>query len=139
MARARGSVGASVARLSGGMATKEIYKQISSEIEKRGGFTTLRNDEYGGYSLLCASRMNDDATLGGNSFWIWFNHQSSAWFLSTWSPCHYVIPSSVDVVEVCVQCLFLSDSAMPSLPDAIIAKFNLGQLSETDFDSLYEA
>jgi hypothetical protein len=121
------------------MATQKDYERVCSEIEKQGGLTSFRNSDYGGCELLCASRMNEDSTLGGNSFWIWFDCKSRLWYLSTWAPCHYQLPSFVNIAELCMRCLLLSNSAIPSLPDAIIAEFSLSELSAIAFDSLYEA
>jgi hypothetical protein len=120
------------------MATKDAYTSLIAEIEGRGGFTTVRSDEHGGYNLVCASRKTEEGALGGNSFWVWFCKKLGAWYLSTWSPCHYVIPRYVDLAELCMECLSLSAKAIPSVPDATIAKFSLIEVSDDDFDSLYQ-
>jgi hypothetical protein len=119
------------------MATKEDYEPLSAGIQQRGGFTTLRYDDTGNYDLVCASRSIDGA-LGGTSFWVWFDSQSCAWFLSTWCPRYYLIPPSADLVQLCSQCLSLDSKAMPRVPDSITAEFGLVEVSEADFHLVYK-
>jgi hypothetical protein len=117
------------------MATKENYEDIITGIESRGGFTTLRTSKCIGYNLICASRKTNEG-LSGNSFWIWYRADTRSWFLATWSPRHYAVDFSADLVELCMTCLALDDRPIACLPDAVIAKFHLNEICDDDFEAI---
>ena len=71
----------------------------------------------------------------GNSFWL--SLQNGAWYLSTWSSVCYRIPEDQDLVAVCSVCMGFGTSAMDRVPDEIAARFNMSQISEDEFESLF--
>ncbi len=117
------------------MATKEDYKGIVAGIQSRGGFAKLRTTDGIGQNLYCASRKADRG-LFGNSFWVWYCPDVRGWFLSTWSPRYYKADSSTDIVELCMACLALDDKPIARLPDAVIAKFHLTEISDDEFETI---
>lgn len=71
----------------------------------------------------------------GNSFWL--SLQSGAWYLSTWLPACYRIPSDQDVVALCSACMKAGESAMYQVPDDIVALFGLERISDDEFERLF--
>jgi hypothetical protein len=71
----------------------------------------------------------------GNSFWV--SLQSGTWYLSTWSPNCYRIPASEDIIAVCSACMEHGTSAMYRVPDEIVARFGLRQISDAEFVRLF--
>jgi hypothetical protein len=71
----------------------------------------------------------------GNSFWL--SYQGGTWFLSTWSPVCYRIPTDQDVLAVCSACMESGTSAMYRVPDEIAARFGLERISDDEFGRLF--
>jgi len=71
----------------------------------------------------------------GNSFWL--SLQNGAWYLSTWLPACYRIPSGQDVVVVCSACMEVGASAMYRVPDEIAARFGLERIPDDEFERLF--
>ncbi len=85
--------------------------------------------------LVVAARRWPALPNEGNSFWL--SWQLGAWHLITWSPACYRLPTSQNVVEVCLACMKIGTSAMYRIPDEIMARFSLEQISENDFDRMF--
>jgi hypothetical protein len=116
------------------MAAKQDYASVIEGIHKRGGFTRLRKDAFSGYNLVCASHR---IGTKGNSFWMWCSStMPRAWFLSTWAPRCYGLPSSADVVEVSMMCLSLAVDPITALPDSIVSEFDLTEVVWEKFEML---
>ena len=118
------------------MATRADYALVKAEVEGRGAFTTIRTDEHGRCNLVCASSKSSDG-LHGSSFWIWFCKKTGDWYLCTWCPCYYRIPSKVDLAGLCVECLALQNRAIFELPPDFVYRHNLVEIQEEHFDKLY--
>jgi hypothetical protein len=71
----------------------------------------------------------------GNSFWQ--SVQGGTWYLNTWLPACYRIPSGQDVLAVCSACMESSTSAMYRVPDEITARFGLERISDDEFARLF--
>jgi hypothetical protein len=69
---------------------------------------------------------------------MWYSRRLEKWYLSTWSPRHYVIPLSADMVKLCMECLSHGDVALGHLPAQIISRFGLAEIPYAEFDSLYD-
>lgn len=119
------------------MVFNDTYVFLKDGIERHGGFTTLRHEDFGRCRLVCASQELLNRSLGGNSFLIWKCPKTERWYLSTWAPSHYMIPSSINLVDFCLKCLSLSKRAISNLPNEIIKQYNLLELSNSDFDVMY--
>ena len=71
----------------------------------------------------------------GNSFWL--SLQDGTWYLSTWLPACYRIPADQDVVALCKACMEFGTSAMYRVPDEIIARFDLDEISDGEFERFF--
>jgi len=71
----------------------------------------------------------------GNSFWLSF--QRGTWYLSTWLPACYRVPSDQDVVALCSACMEFGTSAMYRVPDEIAARFGLERIPDSEFERLF--
>lgn len=71
----------------------------------------------------------------GNSFWV--SLQRGVWYLSTWLPACYRIPAGQEVAAVCSACMAVGGSAMYRVPDEIVVRFGLAELSDDEFARLF--
>jgi hypothetical protein len=108
------------------------YKQIQVALEGSGFFTTLRPNSDGGFNLVCSSRRHGDGALGGTSFWLLCSFETNQWYIGTWLPCCYEIPSTVDIISLCVELLNVGDSAIATLPDEIVKRYSLTEVQDAD-------
>lgn len=69
-----------------------------------------------------------------NSFWL--TYQNGYWYLGTWAPLIYKIPRNEQLVELAMECLKLSDTAIASIPDHVIIKFGLRLMTDAQADKL---
>jgi hypothetical protein len=69
-----------------------------------------------------------------NSFWL--SVQSGTWYLSTWLPACYRISPNEDLLALCSACMTVGTSAMYRVPDEIIARFNLEEISDSEIGHL---
>ena len=71
----------------------------------------------------------------GNSFSV--SHREGVWYLSTWSPVHYRVPPGQDLVEICAACMALGKSAMYRVPPELVARFQLLEIDDRQFEELF--
>jgi len=71
----------------------------------------------------------------GNSFWL--AHNEGLWYLSTWLPACYRVPADQDIVSLCSACMSVGSSAMYRLPADIIARFQLQEIDERQYERLF--
>ena len=71
----------------------------------------------------------------GNSFWL--SNKEGTWYLSTWSPVCYRIPADQDVVKLCSACMDVGTSAMSRVPPGIVARFQLQEIDERQYERLF--
>ena len=69
----------------------------------------------------------------GNSFWL--SYKDGTWYLGTWSPVGYRVPSDQDIVALCSACM-MGDSAMYCVPPEIVAQFHLQKLDDPEYQRL---
>ncbi len=71
----------------------------------------------------------------GNSFWLSYNQ--GVWYLSTWLPACYRIPADQDIVGLCSACLAVGTSATYRLPPEIVARFQLQEIDDRQYERLF--
>jgi hypothetical protein len=62
--------------------------------------------------------------------WITWNEQ---WYVSTWMPAVYPVPSDVDVVSLCEECLQWHDDPFYTMPEPICHRYRLSRMAYDDF------
>jgi len=72
---------------------------------------------------------------GGNSFWL--SHNQGHWYLSTWLPAYYRVPADRDIVSLCSTCMSVGSSAMYQIPPDIIARFQLQEIDDRQYEELF--
>src|SRR5262249_50304320 len=73
----------------------------------------------------------------GNSFWLSF--RDSTWHLVTWSPVCYRIPPDQDVAALCLACMKVNRSAMYGVPDDIVSRFGLTEVTSHEFGCWFQS
>ena len=71
----------------------------------------------------------------GNSFWL--SQTQGVWYLSTWLPVCYRVPANQDVVRLCVACMAVGTSAMYRVPPDIVARFELQEIDDRQYERLF--
>lgn len=71
----------------------------------------------------------------GNSFWL--SYHQGLWYLSTWLPACYRVPANQDVVGLCLACMAIGTSARYRLPPEIVARFQLQEIDERQYERLF--
>jgi hypothetical protein len=71
----------------------------------------------------------------GNSFWL--SHIEGTWYLTTWLPAHYRVPTDQDIVALCSACMAIGSSAMCRVPPDIVASFGLHEIDDRQFERLF--
>src|SRR3954453_4205881 len=66
----------------------------------------------------------------GNSFWV--SRRSGCWYLATWSPIAYKVPSDQDLLKLCQACIAVGNSAMYDVPPEIIERFLLQRVDDEE-------
>lgn len=119
------------------MPTKQYstYDELRKDIEQEGFYTSFRSTADGGI-LVCVSRRDEKGRLCGNSFLIL--RRMARWYITTWGA-HliYSIPTSVDLLDLCAQCLQSSTCPLGSIPDTFIQRFNLQLISEKEKEMFF--
>jgi hypothetical protein len=70
----------------------------------------------------------------GNSFWL--SRKEGVWYLSTWLPAGYEVPSDRDIVALCSACM-VGPSAMYRVPAGLVTQFQLRELDEDEYERLF--
>jgi len=83
--------------------------------------------------MLVVSNQNP-AWPSSNSFWV--RKDDQVWFIGTWAPAIYRIPSDQDVVKVCEVVFRSSSTAIYTIEESIIEEFKLGKLTDEEMESL---
>ena len=71
----------------------------------------------------------------GNSFWLSYNQ--GLWYLSTWLPVCYRVPANKDIVALCSACMAIGSSAMYRVPPDIVARFQLQEIDDRQYERLF--
>ena len=107
---------------------EEDYAEIKEAVEEAGFFTILRPNE--NEIMLVSHRTGE--RLHGNSFRV--SVKGSRWYLVTWSPVFYEVPSCVDLTALCLDCLRASRTPIPAVPPDIASRYQLVEVSEEEYD-----
>jgi hypothetical protein len=73
----------------------------------------------------------------GNSFWIC--KLAGDWYICTWAPHYYRVPSASSVVAVCEAFVDVGDSAQRRVPADLVTRFSLVETDHDEFDGLWDA
>lgn len=71
----------------------------------------------------------------GNSFWLSWNQ--GLWYLSTWLRACYRVPANQDIVGLCSACMAIGTSAMYRIPPDIVARFQLQEIDDRQYERLF--
>ena len=71
----------------------------------------------------------------GNSFWL--SQTQGVWYLSTWLPVCYRVPTNQDIIQLCVACMAFGTSAMYRVPPDIVARFKLQEIDDRQYERLF--
>jgi hypothetical protein len=71
----------------------------------------------------------------GNSFWV--SHKQDVWYLGTWLPVCYKLPTDQDIVDLCAAFMSLGTSARYRVPPEIIERFGLQELDGQEYQLLF--
>ena len=69
-----------------------------------------------------------------NSFWL--SRKQGTWYLSTWLPAGYKVPSDQDLVALCSACMG-GPAAMYRVPPELVQRFGLQELDENEYERLF--
>jgi hypothetical protein len=85
--------------------------------------------------LIVSSQKGPVSPDRGNSFVL--SHREGVWYLSTWLPVHYRVPTKQDVVQLCSACMAVGKSAMYRVPPEIMARFELQEIDDRQYEELF--
>ncbi len=85
--------------------------------------------------LVVSSKQGPVWPNRGNSFWL--SRKQGSWYLSTWAPVAYKVPTDQDILALCSACMSIGTSAMYEVPPELVERFNLEQLPEAEFEWLF--
>lgn len=71
----------------------------------------------------------------GNSFTL--SHREGTWYLSTWTPVHYRVPTQQDLIALCSVCMATNGSAMYRVPLEIVTRFGLQEIDDRQYEELF--
>jgi len=70
----------------------------------------------------------------GNSFWV--HEHDGVWYICTWTPYAYRLPPEGSIASLCLECMSHGTTAMYRVPEELIDKYQLAELSEAEMDDL---
>lgn len=112
------------------MTIVEPYVTTKARIEARGRFAIFRAETQ---DLVCASKKHPPGWgYGGRSFWIWHCRMNGRWYLGTWDPKYFLIPTVSDPVDVSIALLECDNERMTE----VMERFGLTAVSDEDFSNL---
>jgi len=107
------------------------YGPLAAELAKLGFTAQLR----GADQLVVSTQQGPVWPDKGNSFWI--SHKGGSWYLCTWLPVCYRVPAAENIVALCSACMSCNESAMYRVPSDIVARFELQELDDREYDRLF--
>jgi hypothetical protein len=108
----------------------DSYDAVTEALTKLGLVGQMQGDD----QLIVSAQQGPVWPNRGNSFWL--SRKQGTWYLSTWLPAGYRVPSDQDLVVLCSACMGGS-SAMYRLPSEIIERFRLRELTEKEYEELF--
>jgi hypothetical protein len=85
--------------------------------------------------LVVSARSGPVGPNRGNSFWLSYNQ--GLWYLSTWFPACYRVPANQDIVGLCLSCMAIETSGMYRVPPDLVARFQLQEIDERQYERLF--
>lgn len=89
------------------------------------------------HQLVVSTQTGPVLPNAGNSFWV--THATGKWSIFTWSPVGYAIAEEAEFPRFCQICAMMGPSAMYVVPDELIEKFGLRQLSDAEAERVFDA
>jgi hypothetical protein len=109
----------------------ESYEELTESLKRLGLMGQLQNPD----QLIVSSQAGPVWPNRGNSFWL--SRKNGAWYLSTWLPVGYRVPTNQDILALCSECIAVGKSAMYRVPPEIMARFSLQELDESEYERLF--
>jgi hypothetical protein len=75
--------------------------------------------------------------LGNPENSLWLSHRAGVWYLSTWLPVRYRVPTGQDIVALCCACTTTGSSPLSRVPPEIVARFGLQEIDERQYEELF--
>jgi hypothetical protein len=104
------------------------YFELEQSLRAKGIGSYFQNE-----NLLVVSNANP-AMPDSNSFWI--TCKAGEWYLGTWLPSVYRIPTTADVPVICEAVFNSAPKAVWELDNRLAAELGLRRLTETEIESL---
>jgi hypothetical protein len=108
----------------------DSYDAVKTALSKLGLVGQLQGED----QLVVSSQQGPVWPNRGNSFWLSRKH--GTWYLSTWSPAGYQVPPDQDLLALCSACMG-GTSTMSRVPPEIIARFELQELDQNEYERLF--
>jgi hypothetical protein len=83
--------------------------------------------------LICASKVDRQGRVGGNSFWVTLAR--GRWYLATWAPNYYACPPDADVTRLCTEVLAASEVPLGELTAAMREAHSLTEVHDIPEDT----
>src|SRR5262249_53891083 len=102
----------------------DSYDAVAKALAKVGLVGQMQHEE----QLVVLPSRDPVCPNRGNSFWL--SRKQDTWYLSTWLPAGYKVPSDQDLVALCAACMGGS-SAMYRVPPELVERFGLQELKSS--------
>lgn len=103
------------------------YLELEQSLLAKGIGSYLQNPD-----LLVVSNVNP-AMPNSNCFWV--TNKGGEWFLGTWLPAVYQIPTKKNLSEICEAVFNSAQKAIFEVNETLAAKLNLRRLAETEIEA----
>lgn len=109
----------------------DAYEFLINGLRSRGVATYFQGPE----QLVVSRQRGLVLPFSGNSFWVSFH--DGPWYLCTWAPTCYRLPTEKNLVDLCVEFVDYGQSAQAEVPTQLIERFGMTELSGDEFERLY--
>lgn len=106
------------------------YTHVRKRLGERGINTFLQSP-----TQLIVALEWPQSPYQGNSFWL--THWEENWYISTWTNRVYRVIQTENLEDICYDLLLSSPTAMYSIPDDILTRYALPELSDAEVDALF--
>jgi len=104
------------------------YAEVGKWLESKGIGCYLQ-----GPDQMIVSEKNP-AMPGSNCFWLTL--RETDWYIGTWLPAAYHVPPAQDIQEVCESVFRSSTTAIYSISNDLVTRFNLHRLTDKQMEEL---
>jgi hypothetical protein len=111
--------------------SSDFHAMLAAALTTRGWKAFLQNAD----QLVVSSQDSPVWPERGNSFWV--SHREGTWYLSTWAPVGYRVPTDRDIILLCLECLTVGSCAMSRVPEEIATRFSLTELEPEEYDRVF--